>query len=66
MTKTDTSVLNVMLAIDGVAQAAGATMLIVGLTSPKTVLVRNDLGEVRLTPMRMGQNGGGLGIVGTF
>lgn len=66
MTKTDSSTLNVMLAIDGVAQAAGATMLIVGLTSPKTVLVRNDLGEVRLTPMRMGQNGGGLGIVGTF
>lgn len=66
MTKTETSTGNVFLAIDGIAQAAGATMLIVGLTSPKTVLVRNDLGEVRVMPMRMGQNGGGLGLVGTF
>lgn len=66
MTKTESSTGNVFLAIDGIAQAAGATMLIVGLTSPKTVLVRNDLGEVRVTPMRMGQDGTGLGLVGTF
>lgn len=66
MTRTESSTGNVFLAIDGIAQAAGATMLIVGLTSPKTVLVRNDLGEVRVLPMRMGQNGGGLGLVGTF
>lgn len=66
MTRTNTSTGNVFLAIDGLAQAAGATMLIVGLTSPKTVLVRNDLAEVRVAPMRLGQNGGGLGLVGTF
>jgi hypothetical protein len=66
MTKTISSTGNVMLAIDGIAQAAGATMLIVGLTSPKTVLVRNDLGEVRLTPMKVGERGSGLGLVGTF
>jgi hypothetical protein len=66
MTKTDSGTGNVTLAIDGIAQAAGATMFIVGLTSPKTILVRNDLAEVRLSPIRMGQNGGGLGLVGTF
>jgi hypothetical protein len=66
MTKTDSSSGNVTLAIDGIAQAAGATMFIVGVTSPKTVLVRNDLGEVRVMPMKMGTNGGGLGLVGTF
>jgi hypothetical protein len=66
MTRTESSTGNVFLAIDGIGQAAGATMFIVGLTSPKTVLVRNDLAEVRVLPMRMGQNGGGLGLVGTF
>jgi len=68
MTKTDSSSGNVTLAIDGIAQAAGATMLIVGITSPKTVLVRNDLGEVRILPMRMGKDGSGtgIGLGGTF
>lgn len=66
MTKTESSSGNVTLAIDGIAQAAGATMLIVGITSPKTVLVRNDLAEVRVMPMRMGQDGTGLGLLGTF
>jgi hypothetical protein len=66
MTKTDSSSGNVTLAIDGIAQAAGATMFIVGVTSPKTILVRNDLAEVHVMPMKMGTNGGGLGLVGTF
>src|SRR4029078_7559076 len=66
MTKTDSSTGNVTLAIDGIAQAAGATMFSVVSTSPKTVLVRNDLVEVHLMPMKMGTNGGGLGLVGTF
>lgn len=68
MTRTETATGNVFLAIDGIAQAAGATMLIVGLTSPKTVLIRNDLAEVKVTPMRMGMDGSGtgLGLVGTF
>lgn len=66
MTKTESATGNVTLAIDGVAQAAGATMLIVGLTSPKTVLVRNDLAEVRVAPMKVGQSGTGFGLVGSF
>jgi hypothetical protein len=32
-----------MLAVDGLGQAAGAAMLIGGMSSPKIVLVRNDL-----------------------
>ena len=66
MTKTDTSSGNTILVIDGVAQAAGATMLIVGITSPRTVLVRNDLAEVRFVPMKVGERGSGLGLIGTF
>jgi hypothetical protein len=66
MTRTESSTANVFLAFDGLGQAAGATMLVAGITSPKTVLVRNDLGEVRVTPMRLGRAGGGLGLVGTF
>ena len=66
MTKTDTSSGNTILVIDGVAQAAGATMLIVGITSPRTVLVRNDLAEVRVAPMKVGERGSGLGLIGTF
>lgn len=66
MTRTDTSLGNTTLVIDGLAQAAGATMLIVGITSPKTVLIRNDLAEVRVSPMKLGQDGNGVGLVGTF
>ncbi|HEU4403769.1 MAG TPA: hypothetical protein VFS43_00520 [Polyangiaceae bacterium] len=66
MSKTENSVGNTVLALDGIGQAAGAAMLLVGLTVPKTVLVRNDLGEIRLAPMNLGQRGSGLGLVGTF
>lgn len=66
MINTESSTGNVTLAIDGAGQALGATLLIVGITSPRTVLVRNDLGQVRIMPMRMGQSGGGIGLGGTF
>jgi len=66
MMNTESSTGNVMLAIDGAGQALGATLLIVGITSPRTVLVRNDLGQVRIMPMKMGQSGGGIGLGGTF
>ena len=66
MTKTDSSSGNTTLVIDGVAQAAGVTMLIVGVSSPRTVLVRNDLAEVRISPMKVGEKGTGLGLIGTF
>src|ERR1700722_12654900 len=68
MTSTSSSVANVFLAIDGLGQAGGLAMLIYGLAAPKTVLVRNDLGGLHITPMPMtfGRNGEGLGLVGTF
>lgn len=67
MANTSSATGNFVLVIDGVAQTGGLTMLIVGLTSPKTVLVRNDLGlHVQPTPMALGRNGGGFGLVGSF
>jgi hypothetical protein len=67
MASTSTATSNVLLAIDGLGQSAGLTMLIFGLASPRTVLLRNDLGlHVAPTLMPVGRNGGGLGLVGTF
>jgi len=53
----------VLLAIDGIAQAAGAAMLIAGLAAPKTIAVRNDLAKIEIKPM-IGP--GTAGFVGTF
>jgi hypothetical protein len=54
--------------LDGVAQAAGVTMLVLGLAFPRTILVRNDLTSISFvpTPMKVGHDGGGLGLVGRF
>jgi hypothetical protein len=68
MTKTKgdtTAVTNAAFAIDGIAQAAGLTMLVLGITSRRTILVRNDLAEVHVLPMTVG-SGGGMGLVGAF
>lgn len=67
MGNSDSSTGKFLLAVDGAAQAAGAAMLIYGIASPKTVLVRNDLGmTTHVVPMRMGNGGTGVGLVGTF
>jgi hypothetical protein len=50
--------------LDGLVQAAGGMMLIMGHTSPKTLLVRNDA-KLRLRPMHVG-SGHGFGIDGSF
>lgn len=71
MTKTDSSTANVFLAIDGVAQSAGLAMFIVGLTVPRTVLVRNDLLgkspklQLQAVPL-VARDMSGAGVVGTF
>jgi hypothetical protein len=59
---------DVILVLDGVAQAAGAVMLVLGLTVPKSVLVRNDLGAIKsIRPVPMAANNmGGLGIAAQF
>ncbi|MGZ3423773.1 MAG: hypothetical protein ACXVEE_38275, partial [Polyangiales bacterium] len=51
--------------IDALAQAGGATMLLVGLLVPKTELVRNDIGTLHVQPM-IGKAGGGLALGGSF
>jgi hypothetical protein len=55
----------ILWAADGVAQVAGLTMAIVGLTVPRTVLVRNPSGtaEVSVSPLISARS---LGIGGTF
>jgi len=57
-----------MFVLDGLAQAAGVTMLVLGLAFPRTILVRNDLLSVSFVPapMKVGHDGGGLGLVGRF
>ena len=63
----ETSTGKAFLFIDGLGQVAGAAMLIGGLTSTKTVLVRNDLGSApQLVPMRVGKDGMGFGLSGSF
>ena len=65
MGSTDSSTGRMFLAIDGAAQAAGAAMFIYGLASPKTVLVRNDLGSVRVVP-QVAKGSSGVALVGEF
>jgi hypothetical protein len=55
-----------LLILDGLAQATGAALFIYGVTSPRPVLVRNDLAMVTLTPARLGRDGTGLLLTGRF
>lgn len=64
---TDSSTGKLALAGLGTAQVIGAVMLYYGLTTKKTVYVRNDLlGSLQMTPM-VGANGGnGMAVTGRF
>jgi hypothetical protein len=67
MTTTTSATGNVFNVIDGAGQCAGLAMLFVGLTSPKQVLVRSDLGRSVILPTPyIGRGGGGIGLVGLF
>ena len=59
-----------LLVLDGLAQAARATMLIAGLTKKRQTLVREDIAQptLRLTPLTMGQGkmSIGPGLIGTM
>ncbi|MGD0674634.1 MAG: hypothetical protein ABSC94_04405 [Polyangiaceae bacterium] len=59
---------SVFLVMDGLGQAAGLALLIYGISSPASVLVRNDVLMKHLLPMPMllGKNGSGFGLAGTF
>jgi hypothetical protein len=68
MPQTSSATANVFLALDGLGQAAGAALVIYGLVSPQTVLLRDDVGAARLLPhpILVGRGGAGLGWGGTF
>jgi hypothetical protein len=69
MAQTESGMGKYMLAVDGFGQVAGLALLVWGLTSPKTVLVRNDLtgAKVRVRPVPTASSrGAGLGLVATF
>jgi hypothetical protein len=57
-----------ILIIDGVAQAGGLAMLIAGFTAAETRLERkkNESFSINVTPMPVGMQGTGLGVVGTW
>lgn len=65
MKNSDSASVNYILALDGLAQAAGAALILHGILSPKAVLVRNDLG-VSFLPTPMGKDGQGLTMMGRF
>jgi hypothetical protein len=55
-----------LAAFDGIAQAAGAAMLVVGMTVPKRLWVRDTTAELSVLPARIGRDGYGLVGVGRF
>jgi len=57
---------DVVLALDGLAQAAGLAMLIAGIAAPKTVLVRDFAGVTLMPKPIFGQNSAGFGLAGAF
>ncbi len=55
-----------ILILDGLAQVGGVAMLVLGLSSKKTVLVRNDLAEVQLAPLAVEGALRGIALHGRF
>jgi hypothetical protein len=66
MSQTSSATARYVLMLDGLAQGIGAGLFIYGVVSPKPILVRNDLALVTVTPVRMGQDGNGIGVMGRF
>lgn len=58
----------VLMAIDGVFQAAGAITVVYGILSPRTVTHRTTASrDVHVVPLSMGQgSSAGLGVTGSF
>lgn len=54
-----------LLIVDGVGQGVGVGLFLWGVTSPRTVLVRNDIAEVHVVPM-IGSKSAGFGLGGLF
>jgi hypothetical protein len=64
--QTDSSIARFFLTVSGVGQTAGAIMLVYGLTSPRTVLVRNDQLSVTSIAPLVAPGASGLSVVGRF
>jgi hypothetical protein len=54
-----------VLVLDGLVQTAGAVMFVLGVANPVKRLVREDV-SLHVVPMKVGRDGSGLGVVGTF
>jgi hypothetical protein len=64
--ETDSAIARFYLAVSGLGQSAGAIMLLYGLTSSRSVLVRNDqLIVTSIAPM-IGPGASGLSVMGRF
>jgi hypothetical protein len=59
------AVVRIYLTLGGLAQATGAVLLLIGLTSTRPTLVRDDEARLRISPMRVG-SGYGLGVRGAL
>ncbi len=64
--QTDSAVARFYLAVSGAGQAAGAIMLLYGLSSSHTVLVRNDQLIVTSIAPLIAPGASGLSVVGRF
>ncbi|HMG22423.1 MAG TPA: hypothetical protein VK607_13920 [Kofleriaceae bacterium] len=65
--ETDSSIARFGLLVDGAAQAAGALMLLYGLTTPRTILVRNDrLSRIPVIRPLVRHDATGLVVEGRF
>ncbi len=61
----DKSGLRAALVLDGLVQSAGAAIFIIGIAVPRKRLVRDDV-TLSFLPTTLGNDGYGLGAVGTF
>ena len=64
----DPNLSRTVLILYGLGQLTGATLLTIGLVATKDMLVRDgsEFGFTRVGPIRIGQNGYGLGATGRF
>ena len=63
---SDDSAIRTLLVFDGLTQAAGTIMLIVGLASPKKVVTRDFIGSLHWAPAPVGKTGYGGFVSGEF
>jgi hypothetical protein len=68
LTQSSSATADFFLILDGAGQTAGAVLLIWGLTSPQTLLMRDGYAKPRmvLQPMLFGKSSAGFGLSGSF